>query len=74
MEPKTKRKKYSDQPRDLQNIVGVMQKMGIDKFENNVPHMLMEFAHAYSQEVLDEARAFAQYAGRPQKVESDDIQ
>ena len=75
MEQKTtKRKKYTDQPRDLQNVVGILQKMGVDKFESNVPHMLLEFAHAYTEEVLDEARTYAEYAGRSQKIEISDLQ
>ncbi len=73
MEPKTKRKKYSEQPRDLQSAVSILQKMGIDKFEGNVPHMLLEFAHTYSQEVLDEARSYAEYAKHPQKIEVADL-
>ena len=74
MESKSKKKKYSEQPRDLQNIVGIMQKMGIEKFENNVPHMLMEFAHTYTQELLDDARAFSDYAQKSKKLETTDIQ
>jgi len=74
MEPKVKKKKYADQPRDLQNVVSILQKTGIEKYESNVPHMLMEFAHAFSGEVLDDSRNFAEYAGRPNKIEISDVQ
>ena len=73
MEPKTKKKRYSDQPRDLQNIVNILQKMGIEKFEANIPHMLLEFSHVFAEEVLDDSRNFAEYAGR-QKIDASDVQ
>ena len=74
MEPKTKRKKYADQPHDLQSVVNILQRTGIEKFESNVPHMLLEFAHTFTQEILDESREFSKYAGRPQKIDVADVQ
>eukprot|EP00826_Nyctotherus_ovalis_P005682 TRINITY_DN11291_c0_g1_i1.p1 TRINITY_DN11291_c0_g1~~TRINITY_DN11291_c0_g1_i1.p1 ORF type:complete len:152 (-),score=22.94 TRINITY_DN11291_c0_g1_i1:107-562(-) len=73
MESRGKRKKFSDQPRDIQNIVSILQKMGIEKFESNVPHMLFEFSHSFAQEVLEDSRNFAEYAGR-QKIDASDVQ
>jgi len=38
-----------------------------------VLHMLMEFAHRYTAQVLSDAQIFAEHAGRPGRLTTDDV-
>lgn len=38
-----------------------------------VLHQLLEFSHRYTQQVLTDARVYADHAGRTDKVEYDDV-
>lgn len=38
-----------------------------------VLHQLLEFSHRYTAQVLSDALVYAEHAGRPSKVEMDDV-
>lgn len=38
-----------------------------------VLHQLLEFSHRYTSQVLSDALVYAEHAGRPGKVEMDDV-
>lgn len=38
-----------------------------------VLHQLLEFSHRYTSQVLSDALVYAEHAGRPNKVELDDV-
>jgi transcription initiation factor TFIID subunit 9B len=38
-----------------------------------VLHQLLEFSHRYTTQVLDDARVYAEHAGRTGKIEMDDV-
>jgi transcription initiation factor TFIID subunit 9B len=38
-----------------------------------VLHQLLEFAHRYTAQVLSDAQVYADHAGRPGKIEMDDV-
>lgn len=38
-----------------------------------VLHMLLEFAYRYTAQVLSDAQVFAEHAGRPGKITTDDV-
>nr|XP_002131448.3 transcription initiation factor TFIID subunit 9B-like [Ciona intestinalis] len=51
-------------PKDAETIIAVLQDMGVTEYEPKVVHQLLEFTYRYISEVLDEAKVYANHAGR----------
>jgi len=58
-------------PRDAKVIKLILKTMGIYNVESRVIQQLLEFAHRYSSDVLQDALAFSEHAGHNEVNESD---
>ncbi|KAJ2916523.1 hypothetical protein MD484_g3935, partial [Candolleomyces efflorescens] len=46
---------------------------GVQDAQPNVLHQLLEFSHRYALQVLTDASVYAEHAGRPAKIDMDDV-
>lgn len=51
-------------PRDALGVAGVLRSMGVEEWEPRVLNQMMEFVHRYTADVLVDATAYAEHAGR----------
>ena len=60
------------QSKDFQTMVSVLKDMGIEEFEPRVINQLLEFSYRYITNLLEDARAFSNHAGK-KNIDSEDI-
>lgn len=66
--------KQRELPSDAVAIRNILRSMGVTQFEPRVLDLLLNFTYKYTSEVVLDAAAFAQQAGRePGEVEVDDV-
>lgn len=60
------------QSKDVQTMISVLKDMGIEEFEPRVINQLLEFSYRYITNLLEDARAFSNHAGK-KNIDSEDI-
>ena len=45
-------------------IVGMLRRGGIERFEKNVVHQLLEFLNYYTTDIISEARSFSEFVAK----------
>ncbi len=60
------------QSKDVQTMISVLQDMGIEEFEPRVINQLLEFSYRYITNLLEDAKAFSNHAGK-KTIDSEDI-
>ncbi|TMS38903.1 hypothetical protein L596_005527 [Steinernema carpocapsae] len=58
-------------PRDVQLMLNLLQQAGITGYDPRLVPMMVEFAYRLTQDMLLEAKAISEYAGKKQVDESD---
>ena len=53
-----------NQSKDFQTMVSVLKDMGIEEFEPRVINQLLEFSYRYITNLLEDAKAFSNHAGK----------
>ena len=61
-----------NQSKDFQTMVSVLKDMGIEEFEPRVINQLLEFSYRYITNLLEDAKAFSNHAGK-KNIDSEDI-
>ena len=51
-------------PIDGQNMIRLLESMGVERYEPRVVNQLLEFAHKYCTDILNDGHSYAQHAGR----------
>nr|CAB3266802.1 transcription initiation factor TFIID subunit 9B-like [Phallusia mammillata] len=54
----------ANMPKDAHTIVAMLKDMGVTDYEPKVIHQMLELTYRYVSEVLDDAKTFANHAGR----------
>ncbi|CEG70512.1 Putative Transcription initiation factor TFIID subunit 9B [Rhizopus microsporus] len=65
--------KQPAQPRDARLISLILQSLGVEDYDPKVVHQLLEFAHRYTTDVLQDALVYAEHANK-MDIELEDIQ
>ena len=60
------------QSKDVQTMTSVLKDMGIEEFEPRVVNQLLEFSYRYITNLLEDAKAFSNHAGK-KNIDSEDI-
>lgn len=60
------------QSKDVQTMKSVLKDMGIEEFEPRVINQLLEFSYRYITNLLEDAKAFSNHAGK-KNIDSEDI-
>lgn len=60
------------QSKDAQTMISVLKDMGIEEFEPRVINQLLEFSYRYITNLLEDAKAFSNHAGK-KNIDSEDI-
>ncbi|KAG1177844.1 hypothetical protein G6F70_002187 [Rhizopus microsporus] len=61
------------QPRDARLISLILQSLGVEDYDPKVVHQLLEFAHRYTTDILQDALVYAEHANK-MDIELEDIQ
>ncbi|KAI9253581.1 transcription initiation factor IID, 31kD subunit-domain-containing protein [Sporodiniella umbellata] len=65
--------KQPPQPRDARLISLILQSLGVEDYDPKVVHQLLEFAHRYTTDVLQDSLVYAEHANKSD-IDLDDIQ
>jgi len=60
-------------PSDAVAVRNVLKSMGVEQHDPRVVNMLLDFMYKYVSEVVLDAEAFSEQAGRPGEVDTEDI-
>lgn len=60
-------------PRDARLISLILQSLGVEDYDPKVVHQLLEFAHRYTTDVLQDSLIYAEHANK-NDIDLDDIQ
>ncbi|KAG9298337.1 hypothetical protein G9A89_002825 [Geosiphon pyriformis] len=60
-------------PRDAKLISLLLQNAGVEDYEPKVVQQLLEFAHRYSVDVLQDSLIYSEHAGRINDIDIDDV-
>ncbi len=60
------------QSKDVQTMISVLKDMGVEEFEPRVVNQLLEFSYRYITNLLEDAKAFSNHAGK-KTIDSEDI-
>ncbi|ORZ00736.1 transcription initiation factor IID, 31kD subunit-domain-containing protein [Syncephalastrum racemosum] len=69
----TQKHKQQSQPRDARIISLILQSLGVEQFDPKVVPQLLEFAHRYTTDVIQDALVYAEHANK-NDLDLDDIQ
>ncbi|KAI9310751.1 transcription initiation factor IID, 31kD subunit-domain-containing protein [Dichotomocladium elegans] len=72
-ESSSKYQKQQAQPRDARIISLILQSLGVEQYDPKVVLQLLEFAHRYTTDVMQDALIYAEHAGK-NDLDLDDIQ
>ncbi|KAJ9099260.1 hypothetical protein QFC21_004141 [Naganishia friedmannii] len=61
-------------PNDAKLIALMLAARGIQDADERVLHQLLDFAHRYTTDILQDAQAYADHANRPGRVETEDVE
>ncbi|KAJ9116407.1 hypothetical protein QFC22_004849 [Naganishia vaughanmartiniae] len=61
-------------PNDAKLIALMLAARGIQDADERVLHQLLDFAHRYTSDILQDAQAYADHANRPGRVETEDVE
>ncbi|KAJ9124726.1 hypothetical protein QFC24_003094 [Naganishia onofrii] len=61
-------------PNDAKLIALMLAARGIQDADERVLHQLLDFAHRYTSDILQDAQSFADHANRPGRVETEDVE
>lgn len=60
-------------PRDAKVVMAMLRAMGLQEYEPRVVNQFLELMYRYITDVLGDARAYSEHAGK-QSIDSDDVQ
>ncbi|KAG2224164.1 hypothetical protein INT45_000179 [Circinella minor] len=73
MPAESKYQKQQAQPRDARIVSLILQSLGVENYDPRVVPQLLEFAHRYTTDVLQDALIYAEHANK-NDLDLDDIQ
>ncbi|CDS08723.1 hypothetical protein LRAMOSA10084 [Lichtheimia ramosa] len=73
MPSESKYQKQQTQPRDARIISLILQSLGVEQYDPKVVVQLLEFAHRYTSDVLQDALVYAEHANK-NDLDLDDVQ
>ncbi|KAI8147551.1 transcription initiation factor IID, 31kD subunit-domain-containing protein [Fennellomyces sp. T-0311] len=73
MPAESKYQKQQTQPRDARIVSLILQSLGVEQYDPRVVPQLLEFAHRYATDVLQDALIYGEHAGKAD-LDLDDIQ
>ncbi|KAI9470413.1 transcription initiation factor TAFII31 [Zychaea mexicana] len=73
MPAESKYQKQQAQPRDARIVSLILQSLGVEQYDPKVVPQLLEFAHRYTSDVLQDALIYAEHASK-NDLDLDDIQ
>ncbi|KAJ9090741.1 hypothetical protein QFC20_007834 [Naganishia adeliensis] len=61
-------------PTDAKRIALMLAARGIQDADERVLHQLLDFAHRYTSDILEDAQSYADHANRPGRIETTDVE